>query len=95
MILADAIGFNVSVDGDTPTQLQFNGTCDPDNPVINFTVFDVQSLAVGNHTLDLNLINATGECNCKNYSDFLFDYASVNETTPTPATSTNTTSAER
>jgi hypothetical protein len=92
-----AINFQVSIDGSAQTPFQFDGVCAPAapscNPTFNFTIYDIQSLQSGNHTLDLTLLNATGSNSSSNYTFFYFDYAVVNETDAFPTQVTSSTVA--
>jgi hypothetical protein len=74
------MNFQVSIDGGLQTQYQIDGMCDGCNATYNFTAYNVQSLQNGSHTLDLTLLNATGENRIPvgpGRTMFYFDFAAV------------------
>src|SRR6266550_9158420 len=82
--------FTVSIDGSTPIRFLF---VQPSSISYNFTAYNQQSLQFGNHNLDLMLLDANETSDGAHNSNFLFDYADINDTgTPstgaTPSTST-------
>jgi len=81
--------FTVSIDGSTPIRFLF---VQPSVVVYNFTAYNQQSLPFGNHNLDLMLLDANETSDSAHNSNFLFDYAEINDTTPstgaTPSTGT-------
>jgi hypothetical protein len=90
------MNFQVSIDGGPQTQYQIDGMCDGCNATYNFTAYNVQSLQNGSHTLDLTLLNATGENRIPvgpGRTMFYFDFAAVDalpiqaNSTPAPITS--------
>jgi hypothetical protein len=74
------MNFQVGINRGVQTQFQFNEVCGTPNAAHNFTVYNIQSLHSGNHTLDLTLLNATG-VNSIGSTIFNFNYAVVDETT--------------
>lgn len=80
--------FTVSIDASTPVQFLFTH---PLRMVYNFSVYDIQLLQFGPHNLDLMFLDSND--NSDHNSNFLFDYASVNETVPPPGATTSLASA--
>ena len=84
--------FTVSVDKSAPIHFLFYRTSA--HALYNFTAYDNQFLQFGNHNLDLVQLDTNETLDSANNSNFLFDYAVINETMPsvTPgATATSLT----
>ncbi|KAF8338366.1 hypothetical protein F5887DRAFT_517091 [Amanita rubescens] len=81
MTLVYTTNFTVNIDGGIPIQFLF---VQPSNSsaLYNFTVYNQQSLQFGNHNLDLMLLDTNETGDGAHNSNFLFDYAEVNDTTP-------------
>ena len=77
MTLLYTTNFTVSVDGSTPIRYLFTRE---QVAIHNFVAYDLQSLQFGAHNLDLMLLDSND--NSDHNSNFLFDYASVNESDP-------------
>ncbi len=69
--------FTVSIDGSTPIRFLF---VQPSSISYNFTAYNQQSLQFGNHNLDLMLLDANETSDGAHNSNFLFDYADINDT---------------
>jgi hypothetical protein len=84
--MAWALSFNINIDGAFVSQSHFDGVYGCCNTTIrqrnNYTIYDVQSLPLGNHSLALLMLDTYGIIPNAgdNGSRILFDYAVVNET---------------
>ncbi|KAH7920454.1 hypothetical protein BV22DRAFT_802645 [Leucogyrophana mollusca] len=87
------IGVSVSavVDGGQPTTHTLSGPTGPNYQSTNMTLFDVQSLASGSHTLSLTVLDFDGPYGTQSWLGF--DYAHIREADPPPSTSTSPQSA--
>jgi hypothetical protein len=74
--------FTVSIDNSTPIQFLFYRSGLP--ALYNFTAYDQQSLQFGNHNLDLKQLDTNETGDSAHNSNFLFDYAVINEMEPFP-----------
>jgi hypothetical protein len=78
--------FTVSVDNSTPVQFLFYQLGPPAS--YNFSAYDKQFLQFGNHNLDLMQLDTNETGDSDHNSNFLFDYAVINETMPFPGATT-------
>src|ERR1700722_11915765 len=90
MTLVYTTNFTVSIDGSIPMEFFFNA---PPGIIFNFTAYDQQTLQFGNHNLDLMLQDTNETADAAHNSNFLFDYASIYETMPSPGGTTSLVSS--
>jgi hypothetical protein len=96
-----AVTFTAAIDGGTPTSYHFDGLpncCDIlVQPGYNFTIYDIQSLSPGNHTLVIALLDAGQGSKSAAFgenSTLSFDYALVNnDTSPHPTSSVSSSAS--
>jgi hypothetical protein len=92
VVLASAMNFQVSVDGGSQTQFQFDGVCSGCSLTYYFIAYNIQSLQLGTHSLDLTLLDATGTNSVPGgLTSFSFQYAAINETDAFPTQTTSST----
>jgi hypothetical protein len=72
----------VTLDGNTATIASISDLPKPADLAYNVTLYDVQSLSVGDHTLDVALLDYTLSNGTTVGSLIRFDAAAVNDTSP-------------
>jgi hypothetical protein len=84
MVFLYISNFTVSVDNSTPIHFLFYPLGPDVTAVYNFTAYDEQFLQFGNHKLDLKQLDTNETGDSAHNSNFLFDYAVINDTKPFP-----------
>jgi hypothetical protein len=79
----DPLNASMTLDGNTSTITTLDALPGLGNPLAyNVTLYSLQSLAATDHTLDIALLNYVYSNGTTSKSSFRFDYAAVNDTSP-------------